>query len=258
MAFARNARELVDAYGLDGIDSKTYIIPRYLVLILIVDWEHPSDPRQGTDYVHLLAALRITLPSPDYILTSALPAGEWALRNIDVGAASTHLDLINLMAYDFAGPWTQTAGHHAQLYTPKHPHNDAARTSGQSSVNYLVSKGVPSRKILLGIPAYGRSFLGSSKVGDRFTGHAGEEGTFEYKDLPRAGAQEYVDERIGAACCLGGDGGFVTYDNPQTVQLKAAFAKQSRLGGLFYWTGTADVKGQRSLVETGYNTLHDL
>jgi len=258
MAFAHNARELVDTYGLNGIDSKTYITSKCLVLIMIVDWEHPSNPQQGIDYVHLLAALRVTLPSPDYTLTSALPAGEWALRNIDVASASTHLDLINLMAYDFAGPWTQTAGHHAQLYTPKHPHNEAARTSGQSSVNYLVSKGVPSKKILLGIPAYGRSFLGSSKVGDRFTGHGGEEGTFEYKDLPRPGAQEYVDEQIGAACCLGGDGGFITYDNPRSVQLKAAFAKQARLGGLFYWTGTADIKGQRSLVETGYNTLHDL
>ena len=224
--------------------------------MVTVDWEHPSDPRQGNHYIHLLAALRATLPSPDYTLTSALPAGEWALKNIDVKKAAQYLDLINIMAYDFSGPWTQTAGHHAQLYTPKHPHNDAARVSGQSSVDYFVSKGVPSRKLLLGIPAYGRSFLGSSKPGDRFTGHGGEEGTFEYKDLPRPGTQEYVDERIGAACCLGGDGGFVTYDNPRTVQLKAAFAKQSSLGGLFYWTGTADVEGPRSLVETGYNALH--
>ena len=160
------------------------------------------------------------------------------------------------MAYDFSGPWTQATGHQAQLCTPKNPHNDAANTSGQSSTSYLISKGVPPEKILLGIPAYGRSFLGASKVGDRFTGHAGEEGTFEYKDLPRPGTQEYVDERVGAAYCLGGDGGFVTYDNPQTVQMKATFAKQSRLGGLFYWTGTADVKGSRSLVETGYRSLH--
>ena len=255
LALARSARALVDTYGLDGIDSKIYLLLCYVVLTFIVDWEHPSDPRQGTNYIRLLGALRVALPSPEYILTSALPAGEWALRNIDVSLASTHLDLINLMAYDFSGPWTQTAGHHAQLYTPKHPHNDAA---GQSSVNYLLSRGVPSKKILLGIPAYGRSFLASSKVGDRFAGHGGEEGTFEYKDLPRPGALEYVDEQAGAACCLGGDGGFVTYDNPRTVQLKATFAKQSRLGGLFYWTGTADVKGHRSLVETGYNTLHGL
>ena len=227
-----------------------------MVLIIVVDWEHPSDLRQGANYIQLLVALRASLPSPDYTLTSALPAGEWALRNIDVRLASTYLDLINIMAYDFSGPWTQTIGHHAQLFTPKHPHNDATRISGQSSVDYFLSKGVPSRKLLLGVPVYGRSFLGASKVGDRFTGHGGEEGTFEYKDLPRPGAREYVDEHTGAAYCIGGDGGFVSYDNPRTVQLKAAFAKQSRLGGLFYWTGTADVKGNRSLVETGYNTLH--
>ena len=160
------------------------------------------------------------------------------------------------MAYDFSGPWTQATGHHAQLHTPQQPHSDSARISCNSAVMYMLSKGVPSRKILLGIPAYGRSFLGASKPGDRFTGHGGEEGTFEYKDLPRPGAQELVDEHVGAAFCVGGDGGFVTYDNPRTVQLKAHFVKQRRLGGLFYWTGTADVKGPRSLIETGYNSLH--
>lgn len=190
------------------------------------------------------------------MVTSALPAGEWALRNIDLARASSYLDFVNLMAYDFSGPWTQATGHHAQLHTPQRPHSDSARISCNSAVMYMLSKGVPSQKILLGIPAYGRSFLGASKVGDRFTGHGGEEGTFEYKDLPRPGAQERIDEEVGAAYCVGGDGGFVTYDNPRTVQFKAHFVKQRRLGGLFYWTGTADVKGPSSLVEAGYNSLH--
>jgi chitinase len=162
------------------------------------------------------------------------------------------------MTYDFSGPWTQASGHHAQLTTPTYPHSDEAFTSCDSAISYMLAQGVPSRKILLGIPVYGRSFLGATKTGDRFTGHGGEEGTFEYRDLPRPGALEGVDEQAGAAFCVGGDGGFVTYDNPRTVQLKAHFAKQRRLGGLFYWTGTADARGPRSLVEMGYNTLHDL
>lgn len=121
----------------------------------------------------------------------------------------------------------------------------------------MLSNGVPPAKILLGVPAYGRSFLGASAVGERYSGHAGEEGTFEYRDLPRAGAREQVDEQAGAAFCVGGDGGFVTYDNPRTVRLKAQFAKQRGLGGLFYWTGTADADAaERSLVETGYRTLN--
>lgn len=225
------------------------------MLMAKVDWEHPSDPRQGASFVQLLASLRSTLPSP-YVLTSALPAGEWALRNINIGQASSYLDYINLMAYDFSGPWTGTAGYHSQLYTPKHPHSDAAKTSCQSGVEYLISQAVPSRKILLGIPAYGRSFLGAKKAGDSFTGQGGEEGVFEYRDLPRPGAKEYVDAKIGAAYSVGGDGGFLTYDNQETVHLKAQYAKEKALGGLFFWTGTGDAQPPRSLVETASVTLH--
>ena len=224
-------------------------------LRIVVDWEHPANQQEGHDYIQLLTALRDQFPTP-YVLTSALPADEGTLRNINVAQASVYLDFMNLMAYDFAGPWTELSGHHAQLYTPHQPHSDAALTSCVSSTTYLLSKGVPARKILLGVPTYGRSFLGVSGIGERYRGHAGEEGTFDYKDLPRPGAQEHVDENSGAAYCIGGDGGFVTYDNPQTVRLKARFAVEQSLGGLFYWTGTADVRGPRSLVETGCRTLH--
>lgn len=157
------------------------------------------------------------------------------------------------MAYDFTGPWTKTCGHHAQL---RPTHGSDETTCCDSAVTYMLSKGVPSRKVLLGIPAYGRSFLGVTKPGQYHSGHAGEEGTFEYRDLPRPGTEEQEDEHAVAAFCVGGDGGFVTYDNPSTVQLKADFAMRQELGGLFYWTGTGDVSGPRSLVQAGYNALH--
>ena len=225
---------------------------------MVVDWEHPHGIQQGVDYISLLAMLRSLLPASLYTLTSALPAGEWVLRDIDVAAAASHLDLINLMTYDFSGPWTDLTGHQSQLYTPKHPHNDAATVSCNSAVMYAFSRGVQPHKIVLGIPAYGRSFLGANKVGQQYSGSAGQEGTFEYKDLPRPGSREYVDQAVGAAFCVDGDGGFVTYDNPATIALKSEFVKSQRLAGLFYWHGAADVKGKRSLIETGYNTLHNL
>lgn len=240
-SFAQSAKQIVDAFGFDGID---------------IDWEHPSDSKQGQHYVQLLAAIRKELPAPRYILTSALPAGEWALRNIDLGKASTYLDLINLMTYDFSGPWTDLSGHHAQLYSPKNPHNDAARVSCSSAVAYAQSRGVQARHILLGIPAYGRSFLGASKAGDRFKGHAGEEGTFEYKDLPRLGAVVNFDKEVGAVYCVGGDGGFVTFDDVRTVKMKAQFALNEGLGGLFFWTGAGDTQDSTSLVEASYRSLY--
>ncbi|KAJ5228970.1 hypothetical protein N7489_009678 [Penicillium chrysogenum] len=233
--FVRTARGLVDQFGIDGID---------------IDWEHPSDSRQGKDYVRLLARLREVLPAPRYVLTTALPAGQWALRNIDLAAAQKHLDMINLMTYDFAGPWESETGHQAQLY--------GSAISGDSAVSYVMRQGVSPRKIILGVPVYGRSFLGSNGPGQRYTGSGGEDGVFDYRDLPRPGTQEYHDRNIGASFCVGADGGFVTYDTPETVKQKAEFVTSSKLGGLFYWHVCSDARGPRSLVETGYNTLHDM
>lgn len=226
------------------------------LLTLLVDWEHPQNPQEGSDYVALLAELRRHLPGPQYLLTSALPAGEWALRNLNLSAAASYLDFINVMTYDFAGPWVPQAGHHAQLFTPKNPHNEAATISGESAIRYFLKNGVAAHKLILGVPAYGRSFLGSNGVGASYSGHAGDEGTFDYRDLPRPGAKEFTDYATGAAYCVGGDGGFVTYDNVETVQMKGKFVRNNRLGGLFYWTATGDAPGPRSLVVTGYNTLH--
>ncbi|KAL4884362.1 glycoside hydrolase superfamily [Aspergillus karnatakaensis] len=238
--FAQSARKLVDEFGLDGID---------------VDWEHPADAQQGQDYIRLLARLRDYLPTPRYVVATCLPAGEWALQHIDLDKAQNYVDMINIMGYDFSGPWGGETGHHAQLYSPSYANS---AISCQSAVSYLLAQGVHSKKLLLGIPAYGRSFLGSDNIGQRYTGCGGEDGVFDYSELPRPGATEYHDEEVAAAYCVGGDGGFVTYDTPQTVQQKAEFVTRERLGGLFYWHIGGDARGPRSLIEMGYNTLHDM
>ncbi|KAL8933718.1 MAG: hypothetical protein Q9216_006237 [Gyalolechia sp. 2 TL-2023] len=245
--FALSAKHMLDTYGLDGLDSG--LASEYF------DWEHPDDSKKGTNYVSLLATLRRHLPAPEYLLTSALPAGTWALQHIDLGKAASHMDYVNIMAYDFAGPWGKMSGYQAQLYTPPSSPADM-KTSGQSSVHYMRSKGVPAKKICLGIPAYGRSFLEASSIHQRFKSSGGQEGTFEYNQLPRPGTQEQVDPHAGAAFCVGGDGGLVTYDNPDTVSIKARFIKQESLAGFFYWTGPGDQKGPRSLVAAGYKALH--
>lgn len=129
------------------------------------------------------------------------------------------------MAYDFSGSWTPKSGHQAQLFA-RNPDEPATATA----IEYVLSTGFPAAKILLGIPIYGRSFLGASGPGQDYTGHGGEDGTFEYKELPRPGADEVVDTTTVAAWCTGGDGGFVSYDNPETVRLKARYVKEKRLG----------------------------
>ena len=163
--------------------------------------------------------------SEDQLLTAALPANQAVLQCINLGEAALYLDFVNLTAYDFFGAWTGRTGHQAQLYTASKD-----ETSAASGVAHLMRAGVPGKKILLGVPVFGRSFLHASAPGQKFRGVGGQDGSFEYKDLPRRGTKEQVDKRAVAAQCVGGDGGFVTYDNPDTVKMKAAFCKQKGLG----------------------------
>ena len=91
--------------------------------------------------------------------------------------------------------------------------------------------------------------MGSTIVDDR---------TVEYCELPLPGSTEMTDTQLGASYCLHAESGFVSYDSVATVRMKARYVQQWALGGLFYWTGPGDLRGPRSLVETGYNALHDL
>jgi chitinase len=261
------ARTLVDSLGMQGID---------------IDWEHPSNEIQAQQYTYLLARLRDALPSPQYLVTTAVPAGIWALKNMNLGEVSNFVDMINVMAYDFVGPFASIdkSGHHAQLRCPEGATDNsvASKTSGQAAMQFLLEKGVPRKKIVLGVPLYGRSFLGATGPGQPFVGHGGQEGgIFEFKDLPvtdrheGAGSEgsdvdaitpcaEQFDSTRAAAWCVGPHtkegGGFITYDNAMSVESKAWFVKEERLGGLFYWhIGFDKPKGQGSLVDVGGNIL---
>lgn len=103
-------------------------------------------------------------------------------------------------------------------------------TCGAAAVTQLISGGFPTKKILLGIPMFGRSFLGAKGPRQTFIGSGGDDGTFDYNQLPRAGCVEVTDKRRISAQSIGGDGGFVTYDNPQSVRDKAEFCTQKGLG----------------------------
>ena len=259
--FAASALNLVQTYGFDGVDGILEPCPRCGEVEAVpltsnaVDWEHPVSPKDGENFLELFNSLRRNMPAPRYMVTTALAAGQWALRNLDLTAVQERVDYVNLMAYDFSGRWEHVAGHHAQLYTPRFPHSEAALLSGHSAVEYLLHRGVDPAKIILGIPLYGRSFEGASVVGDRFNRLA-ENPEFDYKYLPRHGAMELEDLELGAACCSGGVEGFVSYDSRNTAKMKARYVKSRKLGGLFYWTATGDRMGEQSLIEMCFMTLH--
>ncbi|OAQ84186.1 glycoside hydrolase family 18, chitinase [Purpureocillium lilacinum] len=288
---ASSVRDFCDRHGLDGVD---------------VDWEHPQTPEQGRNFIKLLLALRAALPSTSaYLVTAALPTTTDVLDNVDLWEAARALDLLNLMAYDFTGDWTKLSGNQAQLWAPVGREQVAVarrdadlRLSGAGGVEHVWQSGVPTRKIVLGVPAYARYFPGAEGYGETFNTSRSDE--IDYCDVlngsssstftvtststststkkkkkkkrkaeAKAGAgaaavgvkaqvQVAVDAEAVAASfvdSLPGGRGFVSLDVPQTVAMKAGYAKCMGLGGLFYWHGAGDKTGNESLVGTGYRVL---
>ncbi|KAI1773660.1 glycoside hydrolase family 18 protein [Hypoxylon cercidicola] len=242
--FASECRKFVDKHQFNGVD---------------IDWEHPETPEDGANYIKLLRALRETLPSSKYLITTALPTGEYCLKNIDMGAAAVLLDSLNLMGYDFNGPWTEVSGHHAQLLP--HPGlqknvHPGIQNSCHRAVDYLTSRGFPRHKIALGVPVYARSFAGACDIGEPFKSAA----EMEYCELPHNWIHEAsVNLNVGAASYVDsskGGKGFVSFDTPDIVRQKAHYVRSNGLGGLFYWNGVGDRKGPESLVQAGHEVLH--
>lgn len=186
-----------------------------------------------------------------------MPVGEYCLKHIDLNLAGRLLDFLNVMSYDFTGGWTDVSGHHAQLLPQCKDLNQiypTLRKSCSGGIEYILSRGLPSHKILLGVPCYARYFPRARGPGQPFS----EGGEMEFCDLPEEWVRKaQVDNRVGAAAFVDtcSDKGFVSFDVAATVTMKANYAKANALGGLFYWTGAGDRVGSESLVAAGYREL---
>ncbi|CAG1998886.1 unnamed protein product [Fusarium graminearum] len=241
--FARRISEFCVTHQFDGVD---------------IDWEHPQTPEAGRNYVLFLQDIRNVMTHSQFLLTSALPTGEYCLKHINLPVVAHLLDFLNLMGYDFTGGWTDVCGHHAQLLPPSQNLNEVyptLRKSCQRGVDFLIANGFPRHKIILGIPVYARYFGQARGPGHPFKG-AGE---IDYCDLPDEWVTNAeVDQSVAAASFVDNksDKGFVSFDVPSTVSIKAGYAKALGLGGLFYWTGAGDRKGCESLVTAGWTALN--
>ncbi|KAG8686151.1 hypothetical protein FRC08_012728 [Ceratobasidium sp. 394] len=125
--------------GLDGID---------------VDYEYPETPEQAAGFVSLLSELRSALDAHakrkgetnPYQLSAAVPAGAANYQNLLVSKMNPYLTMWNLMAYDYAGAWSNVSDDQANLYGP----TDSG-TNTDSTIAWYVSNGVPASKIAMGM-----------------------------------------------------------------------------------------------------------
>jgi chitinase len=273
--FVRSAASLIRAYHLDGID---------------LDFE-PDEffgPGQGERYAQLVASLRQALGAAAFI-SIEVPGDRETLRSIDCPADTrcrNYLALIaadayvSLMGYSYHAadyPGTLTA-HDSNLYSdpdepllPRFYH-----VSDNEAVEYLTYRGVPTEKLLLGVPAYFSAYGG-------VVAPAGSDGLYQPFDRSQTIAYDLGSKGVGsyrAAQRLLGSGfaahrqliggklsavyaysasqhQWISYDDPDSIAAKADYVKARHLGGMMMWEIAEDVPVDeaQSLLGSAHRTL---
>ena len=255
--FAKSCADFAGDNGFDGVD---------------IDWEFPvsggdtdhvARPEDKRNFTLLLAELRAQLDARGktdnkrYVLTIAAPAG--GLQRMEVDQIHRYLDFINLMTYDFAGPWSETTGFNAALHpVPGHPE----QASASASVEAYLKAGVPADKIVLGVPFYGRGWTGVKDADnglfqprDDKAAKDARVGGSDYrnlKELQRPAKRFWHEQAMVPYVWNPQTHVFITYDDPESLRAKASYARETKLGGVMFWELEHDDE-QSSLL----NALHE-
>lgn len=224
-----------------------------------IDWEYPvggglkpGRPEDKHNFTLLLEEFRRQMDvlqqttGRKYLLTIAGPASPEAMGRIELSEIHKVLDWINLMAYDFHVTAEPATGFLSPLYgSPRDPDpNSRNFLNDNAAVRGYLATGVPAKKIVLGIPFYGRAWQGATGDG-LFAPAAGparaktESGYMDYTELingPLQNYQRHWDDDAKVPWLFDPASGiFITYDDAESILWKVKYIQENGLGGGMIW-----------------------
>jgi len=111
-------------------------------------------------YVEIIQNIRNEIEPFGMGLSIDVSASNWGGRHI-LDDVENHVDYVQVMAYDFSGPWSEP-GPHSSYEDAIGSGSDQGSTGLAYWVNY---RGWSKERILLGVPFYGRDFNNQGGVG---------------------------------------------------------------------------------------------
>jgi len=247
--FSRSVKELLDYFKADGID---------------LDWEYPAiegypghafKPEDKTNFTALVKKLRKKLGKDKLISFAAGGFTAFLEQSVEWKKVMKYANFVNLMTYDLTNGFSVTTGHHTPLYSSANQ-----KESGDNAIQYLVSIGIPSNKLVLGAAFYGRVFDSVQNVNNglfqpcKFKSYMPS----RYFDSTLTETNGYVyfwDDSAKAPFYYNATAQtFVTFEDKKSIALKTRYAVANKLFGIMFWQLTED-KFKDGLLQSINDTL---
>lgn len=249
------------------IDSVVAFVEKYNLDGLDIDWEYPAlpgatnhfRPEDTKDYTAVLRELRERFNQEEkklhrQLYLSVATGGESDfLAHTEMGEVQKYVDTVNLMSYDYHEPTPgSVTGFNAPLYTNP---SDPKPVSADASVRAYETAGVPASKIVLGVPFYGHAWSDVPDVNHGLfqRGKPAPNAFTKYGDIvanlinpmtPDNGYLRYWDPVSKVPYLYNAEKRiFISYDDPESMALKAQYAVDHKLGGMMFWDYSGDPSG---------------
>jgi chitinase len=251
--FMQGVKTLI-GLGFDGID---------------IDWEYPgsggmniehySDADYG-NFLILMKDIRATIGAGK-LITAAFSANPTQLEGFNWPELDKVMDHYNFMTYDYNGGWSNKAGHNSPLYD--YAGSEYPTFNWDSLAKFITAKGVTRSKINMGFGFYGRGVVtqapaalaqttiktnvtvspdGPVSTSADFVNWPADvyDGTPNYFFIRQQQSSwtDHWDDQAKVPYMTKDAGGrsyFLSYDNEQSIGLKAQYVNDNNLGGAIVW-----------------------
>lgn len=258
--FAINVVQFLVDNKLDGLDF---------------DWEYPGatdiegavpgSPSDGLNYLKFLKSVKSKLPSGKTV-SIALPASYWYLKGFPVKLMSAVVDYFIYMTYDLHGQWDYGSKFsNPGCKTGNCLRSHVNKTETRTSLSMITKAGVPSKKIMVGVSSYGRSFkmvdssctgvmckfTGTPKVSNAEKGMCTDTSGYisdaematliEDDELDGSGSVKTWFDKDSDSNIMTWDGNWVAYMDESTKDKRIEWVKGLNFGGTTDWA--VDLQG---------------
>ncbi|WAR04007.1 CHIA-like protein [Mya arenaria] len=267
--FAKNVAIFLRDRDFDGID---------------LDWEYPLELYRNK-FTQLLQVFRrefeneaMQTSKPRLLVSIAVGVSEDTIsKSYNIPEISSYVDYIQVMAYDFHGPWSQVTSFSSPLYSRGSNIRFNQQYSQQWAIDRWISGGAPRNKLVLGLTGIATTFTlanitdagvgaavtGAGKTGP-YLGHEGHATYYRVCELIRNGAVYRFDEEQKMSYVVLEDQ-WAGYPTPKSMKEKVRFAHSRGLAGTMFWSlevddfkGTYCNAGQFPLLTAVYDTIQEM